>query len=102
MNGLHHARELTTLTMTTYIMLRLLHSWVREEKDEQMQLKHMFRLALCRYPTPQELEFLQTFLHDQKRKFSNRMPGLEAKASNSALVAVARVLMNLDEFITRE
>ena len=75
---------------------------VSEEKDEQMQLKHMFRLALCRYPTPQELEFLQTFLHDQKRKFSNRMPGLEAKASNSALVAVARVLMNLDEFITRE
>ena len=75
---------------------------VSDERSEEAQLKYMFRLALCRYPSAQELEFLQTFLTDQRRKFTAGMASSEAKAVQHAWVAVARVLMNLDEFITRE
>ncbi len=75
---------------------------VSGESSEESQLEYMFRLALCRYPSPQELEFLQTFLRTQRRKLISSMDGAEAKAVQYAWVAVARVLMNLDEFITRE
>ena len=75
---------------------------VSVEGSDESQLKYMFHLALCRHPSTQELEFLQTFLRDQRRKFASSMAGSEAKAVQYAWVAVARVLMNLDEFITRE
>jgi len=30
-NGAHHARELTTISMNTYLMLKFLYSWVKTE-----------------------------------------------------------------------
>ncbi|MAI71198.1 MAG: hypothetical protein CMM01_09825 [Rhodopirellula sp.] len=75
---------------------------VSNERSGKSQLKYMFRLTLCRLPSLQELNFLETFFEDQRRKFIRRMAGSEAKASHYAWIAVARVLMNLDEFITRE
>ncbi|MDB4621370.1 PSD1 and planctomycete cytochrome C domain-containing protein [Rubripirellula sp.] len=73
-----------------------------EQDAVQLRLKYMFRLALCRQPTPKELRFLQDFLEDQRGKFSNSDTGPNSKAVQYAWIAVARVLMNLDEFITRE
>lgn len=75
---------------------------ISDERSEESQVSYMFRLAMCRYPSPQELDFLQTFFRDQKRKFTSSIAGSEAKTQQYAWVAVARVLMNLDEFITRE
>lgn len=73
-----------------------------EENSEEMQLKRIFRLTLCRHPSSQEFDFLKGFLEDQKEKFSGGKLVPEAKALQHAWVSVARVLMNLDEFITRE
>ncbi|MDC0317163.1 PSD1 and planctomycete cytochrome C domain-containing protein [bacterium] len=75
---------------------------ISDERSEESQVSYMFRLAMCRYPSLQELDFLQTFFRDQKRKFTSSIAGSEAKTQQYAWVAVARVLMNLDEFITRE
>ena len=72
------------------------------KSSEKSRLQSMFRLALCRYPSLQEIEFLQDFLRGQRRKLMKSMAGEDAKAERYAWVAVARVLMNLDEFITRE
>jgi hypothetical protein len=39
MNGAHHARELTTISMNVYIMLKVLWSWEhRGFVDESIQL----------------------------------------------------------------
>ncbi len=73
-----------------------------DNRSEKSQLKYMFRLTLCRFPSSQELEFLETFLKDQRRKFGRSMVRSESTAAQYAWIAVARVLMNLDEFITRE
>ncbi len=75
---------------------------VSGESSEESQLQYMFRLALCRYPSPQELKFLQNFLSEQRKKLTATKAGSEAQAVQYAWIAVARVLMNLDEFITRE
>ena len=32
-NGAHHARELTSISMVTYIMLKFLHSWVAKDQN---------------------------------------------------------------------
>ena len=75
---------------------------VAEKDATQTRLNYMFRLALCRQPSSDELRFLEEFFEDQRRKFSKTRVGSQSKASQHAWIAVARVLMNLDEFITRE
>ncbi|MEM7144400.1 MAG: PSD1 and planctomycete cytochrome C domain-containing protein [Verrucomicrobiota bacterium] len=62
------------------------------EGSNQVRLERMFQICLCRTPEHQELEFLMKFLEKQRQ---------EADELN-AWTATARVLMNLDEFITRE
>ena len=39
MNGAHHARELTTISMVMYTMLRVLHGYVHEDDFYQILLK---------------------------------------------------------------
>ena len=60
-------------------------------KDDAGKVAFAFRVCLSREPTTQEAQRVQAYL-DAKRK-------TDAK---TAWQAVARVLMNLDEFITRE
>ncbi len=76
------------------------------------RIRYAFRLCLARLPAPAEEEQLERFLHQQLEEF-RKAPG-EARtlvAANlapptvtqmAAWEAMARVLLNLDEFITRE
>ena len=70
--------------------------------DLNTKLHHMFRLALCRTPSTAELKYLKEFVEEQRRKFEKDEVVSGASAEQYALTAAARVLMNLDEFITRE
>lgn len=76
-------------------------------------ISRAFRLCLARDPTPTELSTL-TSLHaeflraakskpeEAKRLLSAHQPAGTDSAEAAAWVALARVIMNLDEFVTRE
>ncbi len=76
------------------------------------RLTHAFRLTVARPPSPREREVLQGLLEKQRAAFEaneaearalvvDPVPGV-APAEQAAWVQVARALLNLDEFITRE
>ena len=60
--------------------------------DVEARLRHGFALCLGRPPTPPELAALRRHHDDQ----------LALGDARAALLATARLLLNLDEFITRE
>jgi hypothetical protein len=74
------------------------------------QLRLGFQTALGRPPEEIELARLQRFAAEQQREFSEAPEAAEqllgtneeADPAAAALVAVSRVLLNLDEFITRD
>ncbi len=84
-----------------------------DQRDERLRL--LFRLALNRSPRPDELARLQAFHHEQSARvqaggaealkvlglIQDKVPPAAA-AEAATLVALGRVLMNLDEFINRE
>ena len=82
-------------------------------KDEDSRVQFAFRQCMGRAPSEGEMTRLRQFLADQKSAFEadpdaagkfagqNVPEGVEAPESAS-YVALARVIMNLDEFITRE
>jgi len=85
---------------------------LRESRDEA-RLDHLFQLCLARAPLPDERQRLQAFAKEQRARV--RAAGPEAlkvlgdetvapadQEDAAVLVALARVLMNLDEFINRE
>ncbi|MEQ1859992.1 MAG: PSD1 and planctomycete cytochrome C domain-containing protein [Chthoniobacteraceae bacterium] len=85
------------------------------EAPADTRLRHLFRLCLTREPGAEELERLLTFQSGQKQRvIAGGMNALKvlgaalpAESSPDAieaatLVATARVLMNLDEFINRD
>jgi murein tripeptide amidase MpaA len=45
-NGAHHARELTTISMNTYLMLKLLYAWVKTESDHSNPDLNMYENML--------------------------------------------------------
>jgi hypothetical protein len=83
--------------------------------DTSKRLRSLFRMVLNRQPRAEEVERLQTFYTEQKTRVQNggaealkvtsfiekAVPASEA-VDAATLVATARVLMNLDEFINRE
>jgi hypothetical protein len=88
---------------------------LRAMREGPNPLEKLFRIVLNRKPRPEELSRLQTFHAEQKARVQSggqealQVLGAHQKAVPSAqaiegatLVAVARVLMNLDEFINRE
>jgi hypothetical protein len=88
---------------------------LRALREGPNPLEKLFRIVLNRKPRPEELTRLQTFYDEQKARVQKSGPtalqvlGAHQKAISPAqateaatLVAVARVLMNLDEFINRE
>ena len=81
--------------------------------DDQARISRMVRIGLSRDPSAAEATVLSNLLAGQRRAFaedraaakelvSNEAIGDEDVAERAAWVAVARVLMNTDEFITRE
>jgi hypothetical protein len=77
------------------------------------RLDHAFRVALARRPEPQEREILTRLLAAQRTALARdvkearglvqatALPGVEP-GEQAAWVQLGRVLLNLDEFITRE
>ncbi|MBO0698221.1 MAG: PSD1 domain-containing protein [Zavarzinella sp.] len=77
-----------------------------ETADDTAKLRYGFRLCLAREPNERELGRLQAFLTRQRSDLAGK-PEEAKKLSpdapeRAAWVMVARVLLNLDEFITRE
>ncbi len=80
--------------------------------DEE-RLAYGFRLCTARKPSDKELQVLKRLLDQQRETFAKEPeqvralvpekppPGVDA-AEFAAWTAAARVLLNLDEFITRE
>jgi uncharacterized protein YciI len=77
------------------------------------RIKHAFELCLSREPTQAELKRLARLYHDELRlvqagpenaaKITGEKSGQPNDAVEKAtLVALSRVIMNLDEFVTRE
>ncbi|MFN3652789.1 MAG: PSD1 and planctomycete cytochrome C domain-containing protein [Armatimonadota bacterium] len=80
---------------------------------EDARLRYAFRRCLSREPLPEELQRLIRFLRLQVLRFRGAPGDAEAAAPKdrpeemdtptaAAWTAVARVLLNLDEFVTRE
>ena len=91
----------------------LAYRLVREApKDFRNRLNYAYELALARKPAPKETERLAKYFDQQmsslgkdpeeaKALFPAPVEGV-APAEAAAWVGVSRVLLNLDEFITRE
>ncbi len=81
--------------------------------DDAGRIRYALRRTLCREPALAELDRLADYLRSERERFraqpdlavktaaAGLPPGVEALDA-AAWTAVARVLMNLDEFITRE
>ncbi len=76
------------------------------------RIDYAYRLALGRSPTPQEKDRLLTFYEEQKALLRGNRDAIETlfpaadlegveRSEAAAWVAVGRLLLNLDEFITR-
>ncbi len=87
--------------------------WTEAAGDDEARLTRMFRLCLARTPEPSELSPLASLLADARHAFAehpasaaalieNRSPGEVPAAEAAAWVVVARIVLNLDEFFTRE
>jgi hypothetical protein len=74
------------------------------------RLRYAYRLALDRKPAPAEQQRLAKFFQKQKSIFEQEPasvnalvpPGGQDRVGQAAWVALSSVLLNLDEFITRE
>ncbi len=81
--------------------------------EPRERLRHAFRTCLSREPAEDELESLMALFNDQLEAFKNapeeaqqfikayESEGVDPQES-AAYIAVARAIMNLDEFVTRE
>lgn len=81
--------------------------------DDSERLIAIFEMSLARRPASAELARLRDYLDQQRSKFAtdqpaasafgpHPLPGQFTPVEGAAWTALARVLMNLDEFITRE
>lgn len=76
-------------------------------------VRHVYRVCLAREPTDDEFSRAVRFVEEQRARFANADRGRSEAvvgepelrvdlAAQAAQVALARVVLNLDEFITRE
>ena len=86
---------------------------VREAQDPAERIELAYRLCFARQPNPQEISSLLAYVKSQTTDFlaspddaksiSAAAEGSDEQlAENAAWTVLARVLLNLDEFITRE
>jgi hypothetical protein len=116
-------QALTTLNESLYLeAARKLAGRTLEEietGDDGKRIAYVFRCCLARDPRPEELAVLQDFLDRQKQRFgaegvdpwpliTDKRPANEKLAGDAsapdlaAWTALARVVLNLDETITKE
>lgn len=72
---------------------------LQQDAETSARIENAFRLCLCRKPSNEEVSFLTEFLRSQESQFQSAS---ESQPERMAWIALSRVLMNLDEFITRE
>ncbi len=71
--------------------------------EPRARIECAFGLCLSRKPTPAELNRLEKLYLDQvKLACDSRQPSTNASPEAAALVGLSQVLLNLDEFLTRE
>ena len=79
----------------------------------ESRIRHAFELALCRSPSTAECKTLKNYARATAAEFQsasvaanalldNRLKGFPPAHEAATLVAVARVILNTDNFITRE
>jgi len=107
---------LTTLNDEVFVeaaqalALRVIHE---AKPDDRARLRHGFRLCLSREPDAFEDESLSKILNQEQERFRQKpdaakalvpkdAPGALAPAEYAPWFSIARVLLNLDETITRE
>ena len=78
-----------------------------EKPDREAQIRHGFRLALSRAPSATELAALLAYSEQQLGAWNSDLATFAGKdlaptAESATLVAVARAILNTDNFITRE
>jgi mono/diheme cytochrome c family protein len=73
---------------------------VRESADSD-RITDAFRLCLGRKPSTREIEAIQRLL-DEEKADANRTGASPSEIETRSWTTVARVLLNLDEFMTRE
>ena len=68
--------------------------------DDTARIDHAFQLCFARSPSTDEQTRLRMFVADERTRLAAKPPaeGIE----QAAWAAAARVLLNLDEFVTRE
>jgi mono/diheme cytochrome c family protein len=74
-------------------------------KDDQARLRKGFLITTAREPEPRELKVLQALLESSREHYAANPEEAKAFAGDpetAALAATTRVLLNLDEFLTRE
>jgi cytochrome c553 len=85
---------------------------ITTEKDPTERLRHAFKLCLARNPDPIEIDWMQTSLQEQRlilkadpgrarKLFPVEVAGLTPE-EGAVWVSMSSVLLNLDEFLTRE
>ena len=86
---------------------------VNETEGIEARLVRAFRLCLCRLPEENELARIHAYFNEEERRFRSSPNDVQAVFSlgpdaspenpeAAAWISVARLLVNLDEFITRE
>ncbi|MBS0265144.1 MAG: DUF1549 domain-containing protein [Planctomycetes bacterium] len=104
------ANDLQFVEIAQGLALRILNPALA---NDVARLRFAFRVCLARNPSPAEEQRLAKLLAQQRTEFGNNLkeaerlvPPLISVPTNiqefAAWTAVARVLLNLDEFITRE
>ena len=108
------ANDLTFLEFARGLANRVLKEG---SQDDLLRARHAFRICMSRVPNPAESERLVSLVQEQRQGFqaqldaAEKLVGIDLSstlfspselAERATWVAVARVLMNLDEFITRE
>jgi hypothetical protein len=106
-------QALTLANDTTYIECAqglARRTLVSADADDDARIRYAFQCCLSREPTPDEHARLATLLDRQRNNYRADRKAAEAlsatnhgdPAEQAAWTAVSRVILNLDEFITRE
>jgi mono/diheme cytochrome c family protein len=103
-------QALTTLNAQGFIeAARAMAKRLLADADDAARVTHCFRLCLIRPPQPGELATLTALLGKAREYYAAHADEAKTMAGNltpsneaAALTATARIVMNTDEFITRE
>jgi hypothetical protein len=112
-------QALTTLNDPVFVeaaQAMALRVWTDGGKDDRARINYAFKLCTGRKPNPQEVKTISSLLRDEDRLFANRTARAVKVASPdaknpppdvnlekvAAWTMVTRVLLNLDETITKE